>query len=481
MKRSHRVIAKEDDKLVAIIGEYPGGITRRALEGELTARLGHPLTARVLQVALERLREEGRVRTRGKTKGRIYFPAPVVAAVPAPHPAVAASQGGQQASTSATSIIPLSAEAVRVQQRVRRPIAAREPVGYKEQWLEEYEPGDTWYLPEKVREHLAEVGRSPEEGRPAGTLARDLLDRLLIDLAWASSRLEGNTYSRLDTKNLLEFGQQATGKDQAEAQMILNHKRAIEFLVEEVDTVRVDVRTLQTLHAFLSEDLLPNKEDEGRIRTIAVTIGGSVYTPMAIPQKLDEVFRRMVHVAHNISNAFEQAFFLMVHVPYLQPFVDVNKRTSRLSANIPLIRGNLCPLSFVDVPESDYVEATKGIYEENRIELLRDLFVWAYERSAAQFRVVRESLPAPDPFRAKYRELLHEAVRTIVQEGLSPSHETVRQVADRIGIPVNDRARFGELALELVVGAHPGVLVRYQLRPSEFAGWKARFSPHENQ
>ena len=93
----------------------------------------------------------------------------------------------------------------------------------------------------------------------------------------------------------------------------------------------------------------------------------------------------------------EQAFFAMVHLPYLQPFEDVNKRVSRLAANLPLIRQNLCPLSFVDVPERAYIDAILGVYELNRIELLRDVFIWAYERSCARYGAVRRSLAGPLP------------------------------------------------------------------------------------
>ena len=86
-----------------------------------------------------------------------------------------------------------------------------------------------------------------------------------------------------------------------------------------------------------------------------------------------------------IADPFEQAFFVMVHIPYLQPFIDVNKRVSRPGANIPLIRHNLCPLSFIDVPERAYVEGTLGVYELTNIDLLRDVFVWAYERSCQRY------------------------------------------------------------------------------------------------
>ena len=109
--------------------------------------------------------------------------------------------------------------------------------------------------------------------------------------------------------------------------------------------------------------------------------------------------------------------FLMVQLPYLQPFVDVNKRTSRLAANISLIKSNLVPLSFIDVPGSVYIDGLIGVYEHTRVELLRDVFVWAYERSCRRYKTVRDSLPEPDRFRLKYRDALIEAVGEVVRLG----------------------------------------------------------------
>jgi Fic family protein len=115
-----------------------------------------------------------------------------------------------------------------------------------------------------------------------------------------------------------------------------------------------------------------------------------------MPQRLEELFGIVIQMASEINDAFEQAFFLMVHLPYLQPFEDVNKRVSRLAANIPLIRYNLCPLSFIDVPQQAYVDAMLGIYELNRIDLLRDVFVWIYERSCQQTVAVKQNLIRPN-------------------------------------------------------------------------------------
>jgi hypothetical protein len=360
-------------------------------------------------------------------------------------------------------------------------------VGYAAELLTQYEPGTSWYLTPEVRTRLRALGQAPEPERPAGTYARDIYGRLLIDLAWASSRLEGNTYSRLDTQNLLEFGQQAAGKDVSETQMILNHKAAIEFLVDGAETARFDRMTLLSLHAALSENLIPNAADEGRLRRTPVTIGNSTYTPLAIPQRIEQLFESFLAKAEAIPDPFEQSFFALVHLPYLQPFIDVNKRTSRLAANVPLIRSNLCPLSFVDVPERAYVEGLLAVYEVRRVELLRDVYVWAYERSCAQYRVVRDSLGEPDSFRLKYRALLAEAVRDTVTTLAPPRRELLEAWAAAHGIPEQEQSHFGATALELLIGLHHYSAGRYRLTPSEYSAWRDRFStsaleePNQNQ
>ena len=123
--------------------------------------------------------------------------------------------------------------------------------------------------------------------------------------------------------------------------------------------------------------------------------------------------------AKAIQNPFEQSFFLMVHLPYLQPFEDGNKRVSRLVANIPLIRLNLSPISFMDVPKKTYVNGLLAVYELNQVDLLRDVFIWAYERSCALYSVTRQTLGEPDPFRLKYRKIIFETVSDIVSKRMN--------------------------------------------------------------
>jgi hypothetical protein len=354
---------------------------------------------------------------------------------------------------------------------VRQPIQQRKPVGYDREFLEAYRPNETNYLPPEIREHLHNIGRSPDGERPAGTYARDILGRLLIDLSWASSRLEGNTYTRLDTQNLIELGQAAEGKDRRETQMILNHKAAIELLVEQAEDIGFNTFTFYNLHALLSENLLADPGESGRLRSRIVEVSGTVFHPLGIPQQIDAYFRMILKRADALEDPFEQAFFIMVHIPYLQPFVDVNKRVSRLGANIPLIRRNLCPLSFIDVPERAYVEGTLGVYEMRRVELLRDVFVWAYERSCQRYMAIRETVAEPDPVRLRHREALIAIVAEIVRSRQAPSTATVRKLAEPL-VSAEDLDRVVALALEDLRNLHEGNVTRYRLRLTEYRSWQ---------
>ena len=326
-------------------------------------------------------------------------------------------------------------------------------------------------MSESLRAHLHHSGNTGEHEHPAGTYGRAILSRLLIDLSWASSRLEGNTYSRLDTERLIELGQYAEGKDAQEAQMILNHKAAIELLIDGADDIDFDSYTFLSLHGLLSENLMPDPEASGRLRWRPVHIGGSVYVPLAVPQLIDECFQEIIGKAAAISNPFEQAFFIMVQLPYLQPFEDVNKRVSRLGANISLIKNNLCPLTFLDMPECAYIDAQLGVYEMNRYELLRDIFVWAYERSANEYNAVRKSLADPDPLRLRYRKELHKLIGDIVRSQRLDVEAAIVSYANE-QLEQEDRPAFVEMVKKEISQLHVGIIARYRIRPTEFASWQ---------
>lgn len=454
---------KELDAIVAVVAAQPEAVPVSVILRELPPEL----EKRTLQRRLALLVEQKRLIAEGEGKGRRYR---------APLAITGAGSrivGNATVEARGEVYVPLSPEGEEIRRAVRAPIQNRQPVGYRREFLDDYQPNVTHYLPAETRRRLLEIGRPPGGERPAGTFARTIYSRLLIDLSWNSSRLEGNTYSLLETERLLDLGEAAEGRDALEAQMILNHKAAIELLVDQVDEIGFNPYTILNLHALLAENLLADPQAGGRLRRIPVGVGGTVYHPLEVPQLIEEGFGSILDVAAAIADPFEQAFFALVHLAYLQAFEDVNKRVSRLAANIPLIRGNLCPLSFVDVPERAYVEGVLGVYELNRVELLRDVFVWAYERSSARYSAVRQSLGEPDPFRLRYRVLIAEVVAAMVRAGMDRKGAVarVRQCASE-QVPPVDQPRFVEVVETEIMSLHEGNIARYRLRPAEFRAWR---------
>ena len=459
----------ELDRLVELIAEQPDGLAIDAIAQAVNSNMASgSMPRRTLQRRLALLVAQGRLQLLGEARSARY-----VHALPPIVGVISAHEAGDTSQAFAEVYVPTSPEGQEIKALVRQPRAMRSPVGYKLQFLEQYHPNQTAYLPQNLRQQLHSLGRSPADQTPAGTFARDILNRLLIDLSWASSQLEGNTYSRLDTERLIELGQAAEGKGALETQMILNHKQAIEYLVLDPAHAQLTPDTIIALHAFLSDGLMADPSAVGRLRRRAVEIGGSVYLPVALPQRVEELFGIVIQMAAEIQDPFEQAFFLMVHLPYLQPFEDVNKRVSRLAANIPFIRHNLCPVSFIDVPQQAYVDAMIGVYELNRVELLRDVFVWAYERSCQQYVAVKQNLVPPDIFRLRYRQALSEVVVAIIQND-EPATQTA--VAARLPSAVEkaDIDHFTRLVLEEFTALHPGNAVRFGIRPLELAAWRQK-------
>jgi Fic family protein len=453
---------EEFDAILECLGRHPSGMGLDDLQQSLSL----VIPRRTLQRRLSLLVAQGRVQCVGAGRGVRYRPlrAQPELAVPG-----GVMDGGQPLDEVA---LPLSAESEAIRAYIRQPIQQRQPVSYQRRLLENYRPNETPYLSQEICQHLLAIGRPQIATRPAGTHARGMFERLLIDLSWASSRLEGNTYSRLDTQNLIQLGEEAEGKDRREAQMILNHKAAIELLVDQAEEIGFNPYTLLNLHALLSDNLLADPSESGRLRRRIVEVSGTVFYPLAIPQQIEGYFHLILEKAGAIQDPFEQAFFAMCHIPYLQPFVDVNKRVSRLAANIPLIKHNLCPLSFVDVPEGAYVDAILGFYELQRTELLRDLFIWAYERSCQRYMAIRETLAEPDPLRLRYREELNALVRETVQALRHPEPIDLNKQASEL-LPKDVVGPMVEMVLNDLDNLHEGNISRYHLRLSEYRAWRS--------
>ncbi|HEX8956344.1 MAG TPA: Fic family protein [Burkholderiaceae bacterium] len=345
-------------------------------------------------------------------------------------------QGGAQGATPVTtgSGFRFSEDCRPLLEHLRGPLTSRKPVTYDRFFLGLYEPNQQHYLPADLADRLFAQGRARGQ-QPAGTYARRVLEQLLIDLSWHSSRLEGNRMSLLDTEQLFARGQADEGD--IDALMLLNHKQAIEFIVDAGPQYGIVDPVVRNIQSVLMQGLLPSNANLGQVRSTVVTIADSVYVPLQAPQLLAELLSAVLDKARNIRNPVEAAFFLWIHIAYLQPFEDGNKRTSRLCANLPLMLQNCAPLSFLDVEQGDYALAMLAVYEQCNVSLAVELFVWTYRRSIEKYAVLLEAMGAPDQFRQRYREQLGEAVRNVVTQDTP-----VAAAVDALGLPPNDVETF---------------------------------------
>jgi fido (protein-threonine AMPylation protein) len=326
---------------------------------------------------------------------------------------------------------------------VRRPLYERPPVAYSHEWFDAYKPNHSYYIPENIRTQLYKEGKRSRKEDPAGTYAHQIFNRLLIDLSYNSSRLEGNTYSLLDTKRLILEGKDVRGKLDEEKIMILNHKEAIRYLVDRASFISPSLETFFSLHFLLSDGLVETQY-AGKIRDHGVRIGGSTYVPFENQNILQSQLIQIAKKASLIEDPYEQSFFLLVHLTYLQPFIDVNKRTARLSCNIPLIKQNLVPLSFNDVEREDYIAAVLAIYELQDVQPLIDIYAFSYLRTCSLYDITIKALGF-DEVRVRYRAQRRAIVREIILSklhGLPLSNYITSQTYQQI--PPEDQQSFLE-------------------------------------
>lgn len=362
-----------------------------------------------------------------------------------------------------------SPAAVELGRKLDLPLAARSPVTYRREFVEAYVPNETWLMPQSLAHDLYRDGRLREQ-QPAGTYARKVLEPLLIDLSWSSSRLEGNRYTLLATEDLFKRG---TAGSDTDAVMLLNHKAAIEFLVDAVPMQGLSTALIRNLHAVLMQDLLADTDALGVIRKKLVNISDTVYVPTQVPSLLEEMLERILVKAKLVKNPVEAAFFLWVNLAYLQPFEDGNKRTSRLAANIPLMLYNCAPLSFLDVSPHDYARAMLGVYEFLDVSRAVDLFAWTYRRSMNKYVVVMESIGAPNPLRLRYREHLTEAIGLVVRDGKS-----AQAAMQELGLTEADAPGFEAMLRDELKKLEVFNCARYRLTLAATQAWIDADRPH---
>lgn len=264
------------------------------------------------------------------------------------------------------------------------PFFEREEKKYDFDFLSGYDPNKTFFLTEKQRKTLHEAVKNCQLSTIFYQENKRLLETILIDISYASSALEGNTYSYFDTEVLIKYHEVSVNKTQDETTMILNHKKALEFILDLKSEKAVTADMIYYVHRLLGRGLLPDA-DLGVIRKKTVKIGGSTYQPIDNPQKLQEEFHVFLQKLNHIKDPFEKSVFIGIFIPYFQIFLDINKRTSRLTMNLPLLMNNLPLISFLGSKQGDYFRSLITVYELQKTQLFTDLYVANFLRNMDRY------------------------------------------------------------------------------------------------
>ena len=228
-------------------------------------------------------------------------------------------------------------------------------------------------LQAEYRMHVAEMSENEY---------RREMERLGIDLSWKSSQIEGNTYSLLETERLLRESKTAEGKNKEEAVMLLNHKDALRFVLDNPDYLEtLSISHIEDIHALLTKEL---SVDKGlRHRRMGIT--GTQYHPLDNEFQIREAMRDTCALINSRENVFEKALLTLALLSYIQPFMDGNKRTARITSNALLIANGYCPLSFRTVDSIDYKKAMLVFYEQNNLYAFKQIFISQYEFAVREY------------------------------------------------------------------------------------------------
>jgi Fic/DOC family len=346
----------------------------------------------------------------------------------------------------------------------------RTRVGYNEEMVDDYIPNETFYLSQQTREKLH--SRCKPGSAPISKINDHDLSIFMCDLSYSSSRLEGNGYDYASTIQLAEHHIEKVGGSNTDKVMILNHRDSTRYII---DSIRDNVGSfglrpivVRGIHALLSQDLLKDASDSGKLRTGPVSIHKSAYIPLSIKDSIARNFEKMLEKAVQIEDPYEQSFFLLVHIPYLQPFVDCNKRTSRVICNIPLLMGGVTPISWMDVTNrpDEYTDAVVAVYEHNDTLMLEEIYVDCFMRSAERFSLLQKH-KSPDPVAAKYRPEIKSCIRNIVLTDDDRIAPTVDE-ADHADFMLYIEGELDNLAKNDMLG------IRYNLTPEIVGAWQSK-------
>jgi Fic family protein len=360
---------------------------------------------------------------------------------------------------------------IHTKEYIERPLTKRPMMTYNELWLKDYVPNETSYLCARDLGMLNK--RAPRGSAPLSKFDKHDMSSFLCGIPYGSSALEGNSYELVDTVRLIEQGMAKKSATFTETKMILNHHDAVRYLIENIHTpptksdISLRVSEIKAIHSLLSYEM-PNirPEECGRIRNESIAIQMSSYKPLTYQEELESCLATILNIASKIQDPYEQSFFLLVHISYLQPFIDCNKRTARMTCNIPLLRSGIPPMSWIGVSMQSMRDALLGVYELNDTSMMSELFVDGYMRSVEDFNIMRQSRE-PDEVGIKYHREIRQSIREKVMNGIELIPENVAPEDQFVFLEHVDRE------LQSLKSGDEGAMIRNRLREGDVQIWIA--------
>ena len=229
------------------------------------------------------------------------------------------------------------------------------------------------------KQHQERIKKLPD------SIIKKEFERLTIELSWKSSRIEGNTYSLIDTEILIKERKEAIGHKKEEAIMILNHKKAIDYIVDKKsDFKKLTLGKIESIHNLIVDGL----NVESGLRKNPVRITGTQYLPIDNQHQIREAMEKAIEAVNKLPDYFSKAVFVMAVISYIQPFADGNKRASRLLGNALLMADNICPLSFRSINETEYKKSVILFYEQNNLRMFKELFIEQFKFATENYFLI---------------------------------------------------------------------------------------------
>jgi len=331
----------------------------------------------------------------------------------------------------------------------------RTPIPYDPDRIARYVPNETRWLPgESAGRMQAAVERAGMQPLDASTWSRAIAERFLIDLSWASSNLEGNTYDHLSTELLIKYGQSASGRDRLETAMILNHKAAISAMLDGIEEAFPDAEGVRRRHVLMMRDLM-DPAHLGAVRRSAVQISATSYRPSSDHAILATGLGDLLVKAARVENPFEASFLLLAGLSYLQAFGDGNKRIGRLLSNEPLLRAGLPPLTFIGIDQTPYILGLIEFYETGATGLLGEAISLSYETTAHDYVQALSVQRVPRALELRERERISDALERVFRDRMPD--EGIPGLVDVLfdDLGEEDRSRMVEILSETASRASP--------------------------